>query len=239
MTHGSLFSGIGGFELGAERAGIKTIWNCEINPFCRKVLKKHFPETHQYTDITKLKNPPYVDIISGGFPCQDISVANSKGKGLEGERSGLWREMFRIISEVRPRFVLIENSSNLLRKGMREVLCDLAEIGYDAEWQCLRACDFGLPHKRERIFIIAYTNSIGRVCNIIKSSFIQESIYQGGASSLSRSLPIKRFDAQSDYSSVRNYDEFSKELDKDRIMACGNAVVPAITHFLFECIKNY
>ncbi len=175
MTHGSLFSGIGGFELGAKRAGIKTIWNCEIEPFCRQVLKKHFPETHQYTDITELKNPPYVDIISGGFPCQDISVANPNGKGLEGERSGLWKEMYRIIQEIRPRYVLIENSPNLLRKGMREVLSGISEIGYDAEWHCLRASDFGYPHKRERVFIIAHSMFLGRQSrNMFKSQFIQK-----------------------------------------------------------------
>ena len=128
MTHGSLFSGIGGFELGAKRAGIKTILNCEINPFCRKVLKKHFPETTQYTDITTLKNPPYVDIISGGFPCQDISVANPKGDGLEGQRSGLWKEMFRIIYKTRPRYVLIENSPMLLRKGINTILQNIKSI---------------------------------------------------------------------------------------------------------------
>ncbi len=239
MTHGGLFSGIGGFELGAERAGIKTVWNCEINPFCRKVLKKHFPNTHKYTDITKLKNPPYVDIISGGFPCQDISVANPNGKGLEGERSGLWREMFRIVSEVRPRFVLIENSPNLLRKGMREVLCDLAKIGYDAEWQCLRACDFGLPHKRERVFIVSYPSEIRRVDNIIKQTILQELLQQRLSRQADLSMPAKRYDGKSSYNGVRMRNEFSKELDKDRIMACGNAVVPVITHFLFECVKNY
>ncbi len=239
MTHGSLFSGIGGFELGAERAGINTIWSCEINPFCRKVLKRHFPKTNQYTDITKLKNPPYVDIISGGFPCQDISVANPNGEGLKGERSGLWREMSRIISEVRPRFVLIENSPNLLRKGLREILCDLTEIGYDAEWQCLQAFDFGLPHKRERIFIIAYADKIGLHGNIIKSEIISKILSKKTPRQTNLSMPIKRYDGKSNYDSVRIYNGFSKELDKARIMACGNAVVPAITHFLFECIKYY
>ena len=176
MTHGSLFSGIGGFELGAKRAGIKTIWNCEINPFCRKVLKKHFPETRQYTDITTLKNPPYVDIISGGFPCQDISIANPKGEGLDGKRSGLWKEMFRIICEARPSYVLIENSPQLLRKGFSTLLQSLSEAGYDAEWQCLQARDFNLPHKRERLFIICYATCLRFADSIIKPDQLQKNI---------------------------------------------------------------
>lgn len=133
MTHGSLFSGIGGFETGAEWVGIETLWNCEIEPFQRSILKKHFPNTKQYEDIKELSNPGYVDIISGGFPCQDISIAG-KGVGITGSRSGLWSEMHRVIREVRPRYVIIENSPMLLVRGFERVLCDLSKTGYDAEW---------------------------------------------------------------------------------------------------------
>lgn len=109
LTHGSLFSGIGGFELGAEMAGIDTLWNCEFEEHKRKVLKRHFPNAVQYTDVCTTVDPPYVDIISGGFPCQDISIANvsnkklwenGKVKGINGERSGLWKEYKRILGEV-------------------------------------------------------------------------------------------------------------------------------------------
>ena len=110
MTHGSLFSGIGGFELGAQMNNIPTLWNCEIETFQRSILKQVFPNTKQYEDIKKLSNPAYVDIISGGFPCQDISIAG-KGAGITGSRSGLWNEMYRIVREVRPKYVLIENLS--------------------------------------------------------------------------------------------------------------------------------
>lgn len=239
MTHGSLFSGIGGFELGAKRAGIKTIWNCEINPFCRKILKKHFPETTQYTDITTLKNPPYVDIISGGFPCQDISIANPKGEGLNGKRSGLWKEMLRIICETRPNYVLIENSPQLLRKGFNTLLQNLSEAGYDAEWQCLQARNFNLPHKRERIFIIAYTKRFGFTCNIIKNFKYNKSVHAKASGQTPLPMPIKRFNAESDYRSVRMYNGFSKELDTNRITALGNAVIPSIAQYLFECIKEH
>lgn len=128
MTHGSLFSGIGGFETGAEWVGIETLWNCEIEPFQRSILKKHFPNTKQYEDIKELSNPGYVDIISGGFPCQDISIAG-KGVGITGSRSGLWSEMHRVIREVRPRYVIIENSPMLLVRGFERVLCDLPKQG--------------------------------------------------------------------------------------------------------------
>lgn len=239
MTHGSLFSGIGGFELGAKRAGIKTIWNCEINPFCRKILKKHFPETTQYTDITTLKNPPYVDIISGGFPCQDISIANPKGEGLNGKRSGLWKEMLRIICETRPHYVLIENSPELLRKGFNTLLQNLSEAGYDAEWQCLQARNFNLPHKRERIFIIAYTKRLGHFDNIIKTCILQKILSKKISGQTPLPMSIKQFNAESDYRSVRMYHGFSKELDTDRITALGNAVIPSIAQYLFECIKEH
>ena len=127
MTHGSLFSGIGGFELGAQMNNIPTLWNCEIETFQRSILKQVFPNTKQYEDIKKLSNPAYVDIISGGFPCQDISIAG-KGAGITGSRSGLWNEMYRIVREVRPKYVLIENSPMLLIRGFEQVLCDLSEI---------------------------------------------------------------------------------------------------------------
>ena len=96
LTHGSLFSGIGGFELGASLAGIDTLWSCEIEPFQRRVLRSRFPESELYGDITETGGLPRVDIVSGGFPCQDISLAG-KGVGIGGDRSGLWGEMFRIV----------------------------------------------------------------------------------------------------------------------------------------------
>lgn len=225
--------------MGAQMAGIETIWNCEIDPFCRSILKKHFPNATQYTDITKLKKPPYTDIISGGFPCQDLSIANPKGDGLEGKRSGLWKEMFRIITETRPRYVLIENSTMLLRKGIGTVLLNLSKIGYDAEWHCLQARDFNLPHKRERLFIVAYSQRIGCVSNIITTQKYQKSICKETAGNNNLPLPIKRFNARSDYNTVRMYNGFSTELDKNRIKACGNAVIPIIARFLFECIQEH
>jgi len=166
ITIGSLFSGIGGFELGLERAipNSKTIWQCEQNKFAKQVLNKHWPDVPIYDDIKEIKHGTIdlVDIICGGFPCQDISQAG-KGKGIaNGERSGLWFEMLRIINMVRPRIAIAENVTAITQKGrgMDIVLSSLAQIGYDVEWIDVRASDEGAPHQRERIFFVAYPNKI-------------------------------------------------------------------------------
>jgi DNA (cytosine-5)-methyltransferase 1 len=162
LTHGSLFSGIGGFDLGFERAGIKTVWQVEIDAYCRGVLARHFPDAARFSDIREVNCNvlPPVDIISGGFPCQDISNAGKRA-GIDGERSGLWSEYARIIRGLRPRYVVVENVAALLGRGMERVLADLAACGYDAEWQSIRASDVGAPHRRERIWIVAYPQRSG------------------------------------------------------------------------------
>jgi len=167
LTVGGLFSGVGGFELGLQRAGMEITWMVEINPFCRKVLDKHWPDIPKYTDVREVgkHNLPKVDLLCGGFPCQGISKA-SKGKGLDDDRSGLWYEYQRIIDEMRPRWVIIENVKNILNRGFEKVLAGLWEIGYDAEWSIISACSFGAPHTRERMFIVAYPHGQRREgCN--------------------------------------------------------------------------
>jgi DNA (cytosine-5)-methyltransferase 1 len=162
---GSLFSGIGGLELGIEWAtGAKTVWNCEMDTFCRKVLAKHWPDATQYEDVKNIDaSVEPVDIITGGFPCQDLSIAG-KQAGLSGERSGLWHEYARIIRELRPRFVFVENVPALRNfvsdGGLGRVLGDLAESGYDAEWDCVPAAAVGAPHVRDRIFILAWRRDV-------------------------------------------------------------------------------
>ena len=157
---GSLFAGIGLFELGLERAieNSQTIWQVEQNSFCQKILKKHWPDSIIYDDVCTVgkHNLEPVDILCGGFPCQDISTLGKQG-GIHAKKSGLWWEMHRIISEIRPRIAIMENVSNLLTLGMSEVIGALAEIGYDAEWTIVSAGQFGAPHKRDRVFIIAYS----------------------------------------------------------------------------------
>jgi DNA (cytosine-5)-methyltransferase 1 len=161
ITHGSLFSGIGGIDLGFERVGIRTVWQVENEPFCQAILAKHWPEVARYSDIKQCHNLPYADIISGGFPCQDISNAG-KRKGISGSRSGLWKEFARIIGETMPRYVVAENVAALVNRGLEEVLQDLAKMGYNAQWGIVSASDVGTCHKRQRIFIIANRDGIGQ-----------------------------------------------------------------------------
>lgn len=156
-----LFSGIGGFSLGLERAGMTTVAFCEIDAKARLVLKKHWPDVSVFEDITTLTKADIhdeIDIIAGGFPCQDISLAG-KGAGLAGARSGLWSEFHRLIAEIRPRYAVIENVSALRNRGLDTVLRSLAEIGYDAEWHCIPASAVGAPHRRDRVWIVAYPAS--------------------------------------------------------------------------------
>lgn len=175
-----LFSGIGGFSLGLERAGFKTVAFCEIEPFCRKVLKKHWPDVPIYEDVRELnanmlKNDGIaVDVICGGFPCQDISNAGAKA-GIDGKRSGLWSEYARLIGELQPRYVIVENVAALLHRGMGRVLGDLAKIGYDAEWHCIPACYVGAPHERDRLWIVAYPNSYSESDSAINAGEVPKS----------------------------------------------------------------
>ena len=161
----SLFAGIGGFEMGLERSGgFQTVAQCEIDPFCNKVLAKHWPEVKRYGDIRELTAARLaadgiaVDAICGGFPCQDISNAG-KCAGIEGERSGLWAEYARLIGELRPSVVFVENVSALLGRGLDRVLGDLAALGYDAWWDCIPASAVGAPHQRDRLWLVAYPSS--------------------------------------------------------------------------------
>ena len=160
----SLFSGIGAFDLGLSWAGFETIAFCEIEPFARRVLAKHWPGVPCYDDVRSLTADRLradgisVDVICGGFPCQDISVAG-RGAGIGGERSGLWSEFARLIGEVGPRYVIVENVAALLGRGLGDVLGDLASLGYDAEWHCIPASAVGAPHIRDRVWIVAYADS--------------------------------------------------------------------------------
>jgi DNA (cytosine-5)-methyltransferase 1 len=171
-----LFSGIGGFSLGLDRAGgFETVAFCEIEPFPRKVLAKHWPEVPQYEDVTKLtgdilrRDGISVDVITGGFPCQDISVAGKQAGIGEGTRSGLWSEIGRLIGELAPRYVIVENVAALLSGPSEQrggwfgsILGDLAECGYDAEWENIPAAAVGAPHRRERVWLIAYPHKVRR-----------------------------------------------------------------------------
>ena len=157
-----LFSGIGGFSLGLERAGMETVAFCEFDKHARKVLEKHWPNVPIHEDVRTLDGKQYrgaVDVVCGGFPCQDISIAG-KNAGINGDKSGLWSEYKRIINEARPRFAIIENVSAFLGRGLSCVLSDLAEIGYDATYTTFDSQFFGVPQRRRRVYIVAVRDGI-------------------------------------------------------------------------------
>jgi DNA (cytosine-5)-methyltransferase 1 len=164
ITIGSLFSGIGGLELGLERAtGGRTVWQVEQDAYCRTVLAKHWPEAERFYNVRHCSsvNLVPVELICGGFPCQDISLAGT-GAGLSGARSGLWSSFARIVGDLRPRFVVVENVSALRARGLGTVLRDLAALGYDAAWDCIPAAAVGAPHRRDRLFVVAHAREDGR-----------------------------------------------------------------------------
>ena len=166
MTHGSLFSGIGGFDLAAEWMGWENIFYCECNPFCQKVLKHYWPEAESFNNITKTDFTKYankIDILTGGFPCQPYSAAG-KRRGKEDERH-LWPEMLRAIREIKPTFVVGENVRGLTNWNggvvLEEVCADLESCGYEVQPILLPASSVGAPHQRQRIWLVAAnTNSI-------------------------------------------------------------------------------
>lgn len=158
MTVGSLFAGIGGFDLAAERVGWDVKWQVEIDPYASAVLARHWPDAERFADVREVRRFPAADVLCGGFPCQDISDAGLRA-GLSGERSGLWRQLARAVRVVRPKYALVENVAALLGRGMGRVLGDLAARRYDAEWDCLPAAAIGAHHWRDRIWILAYPES--------------------------------------------------------------------------------
>lgn len=264
-----LFSGIGGFSLGLERTGgFETVAFCEIEEKCRQVLKKHWPSVPIGLDVTKIKGHKLlekIDVICGGFPCQDISVAGLK-KGITDEtRSGLWYEYKRIIQEVKPSWVIIENVRNLLNNGLAIVLKDLHEVGYDAEWEIISARSVGAPHLRERIWIVAYP-SRERLQRQWEPSGVQEKQFSvnSGAVNASDSNNFRfwpSFTTEKEKSewwteataSVRDRwevepticrvdDGLSPRLDKGRatrIKQLGNSIIPGISEIIGNRILYY
>lgn len=159
-----LFNGIGGFALAADRMGWENVAHCEIDSFCNRIMKKHYPNSIKHEDIKTTDFRIYrgrIDLISGGFPCQDISIASRTSKGIDGEKSGLWRELVRAIAEVQPRYVVIENSTAILSRGFERLLFEVSQIGYNAEWHCLKGNQFGVPQRRKRLFLILYPAGYG------------------------------------------------------------------------------
>jgi DNA (cytosine-5)-methyltransferase 1 len=237
-----LFSGIGGFSLGLERAGHATVAFCEIDPWCRRVLRKHWPDTPIYDDIRKLDLQDLIDdeiecdAICGGFPCQEMSRAGAR-TGLAGERSGLWREMVRTVRMVGPKLVIVENVAELLDRGMGEVLGDLAALGYDTEWHCISARDIGAPQLRDRIWIVAYAVGARRQ-RLVTGENPGASRHWGvrGAEDLQRiaAAPFERSSRWPQPLLRRVDDGISGNVD--RLRGLGNAIVPQIAEMIGRAV---
>jgi DNA (cytosine-5)-methyltransferase 1 len=247
MRHGSLFSGIGGFDLASEWMGWDNVFHFEFEEYKQLRLKQNFPLSESYGDIRDFNAKNYknrIDIISGGFPCQDVSIAQQSKKlggaqGINGERTGLWKEYARVIREIEPGIIIFENSPMLLIRGFEQVLCDLHELGFDAEWKCFYASDFGFPHFRKRLYGIAYSR-IKRWNGIAKKGgILQKILPKRTPRQVPVSIPIKRFHGKSIYDDVRMDDGFSKELDKKVIHGFGNAIIPEIAYQIFKKIEEY
>jgi DNA (cytosine-5)-methyltransferase 1 len=233
MRIGSLFSGIGGLELGLEWAGVgHTEWQVERDEYCRRVLAKHWPNVKRFNDVREVgaHNLSPVDVICGGFPCQDISYAG-KGLGLAGARSGLWYEFARIVGEMGPRYVVVENVRALLTRGLDQVLGTLADLGYDAEWSIVSACSVGAPHPRQRVFILAYAN--GEQLGGIRSHGDGAGA-DCGRDGISTRRPVDAERAK--WAEESNLDRVlngvSSRLDRARNKSLGNAVVPQVAEIV-------
>lgn len=241
-----LFSGIGGFSLGLERTGgFETVAFCEIEPFPRKVLKKHWPHVPCYEDVRTLTAERLaadgisVDVICGGFPCQDISLAG-KGAGLDGKRSGLWSQIARLAGEIQPTHLFLENVSALLDRGIDRVLGDLAEIGYDAEWHCIPASAIGAPHGRDRVWILAYPDSDrcgrdARGFSQAQGSYLSQSYLERFAATLNQHWPQRPGQVSEIQRGAYGVPGRSHGA---RNRALGNAVVPQIPELIGRAILD-
>lgn len=245
MNELHLFAGAGGGILGSELLGIRTVCAVELEPYPASVLLARqndgiLPPFPVWDDVYTFDGRPWrglVDVVSGGFPCQDISAAG-KGAGIDGARSGLWREMHRIINEVRPRFAFLENSPLLVGRGLARVLGDLARIGYDAAWCVLGADAIGLPHHRTRLWLLAHATGLHR-----DTWHSLDTGRTGGAPKQPGRLPgvslcQKRWEAsQGDVCvSVFRRPDDGVAAEVDELKAIGNGQVPAVAATAFRVL---
>jgi DNA (cytosine-5)-methyltransferase 1 len=287
ITIGSLFSGIGGFELGLERAipNAKTIWQCEQNEFCRKVLRKHWPDATIYEDIRKMdtQDVPFVDLMCGGFPCQDISICG-KGEGLDGKKSSLWWSMLGCISRLRPSVIVLENVPAITFRGGIDVVGSITQLGYDCEWGIIPAGGpqgFGAPHIRKRWFLIGYIANPKGITFSHRRRRTQEKktaktrkhpefigeFHRGTDKERLITNPNRRPKSNEiqtgreehtmcNYGNItyhkRNYwqgfptqsplcrrdDGVSYRVDRRRLIALGNAIVPQCSEYIGQCIMK-
>jgi DNA (cytosine-5)-methyltransferase 1 len=239
LTFGSLFAGIGGFDLGFARAGLTPAWQVEINPYCRSILAKRWPDVRRHDDVRTFPpdgnpDPWRVDVIAGGFPCQDVSkaaTATRPAQGLDGARSGLWSEFARVVCLLRPKYCILENVPELCNRGLDRVLGDLAQFGFDAEWHSIPAAAFGAPHKRYRLIVVAYPAGLFRE-EILRGAEIGNLSSHWGAGWKAHAEALRRVD-----------DGLPGRLGYrvgpcDDLAALGNALVPQLAEWIGRCILD-
>ena len=239
MNELALFAGAGGGILGGHLLGWRTVCAVERDPYAASVLVARqndgtLPPFPIWDDVCTFDGKPWkgiVEVVSGGFPCQDISV-NGKGDGLEGERSGLWSEMQRICREVGPGTIFVENSPMLVSRGLATVLWDLADMGYDAKWGCISAHDVGAPHRRERIWIVAHANSVGRKRNMCKQQIQPK---ESSVSSAFAGTFRRWIDIPEPYG-IRSANGVA--FGMDRIRCLGNGQVPRVAATAFQVLSG-
>lgn len=277
MTFGSLFAGIGGFDLGFERAGMKCEWQVEIDPYCQRVLAKHWPNVRRWDDVRTFPPAawvqcdccenflctwhgghahdcpedecpelevwdyewglnPYeqahpkwkVDVLCGGFPCQDISNAG-KREGIDGKQSGLWKQFVRVVRKLRPKIAVVENVGAISVSGLRRVLGDLADSGFDAEWATLPASAFGACHRRDRVFIVAYSPSNG-----LEGGYTTAGVGEASATTLDHLHDWPELSTPIGLRSRNGFPDFV-----DRIRGLGNAVVPQVAEWIGRRLMEF
>jgi len=249
MKHGSLFSGIGCFDLAAEWMGWENVFHCEYDEGKQKDLKHNFPGILSYGDITKTDFTIHrggIDILTGGFPCQDASIAKQHGEGqqgLRGDRTGLAFQMLRAIEEIRPKFVIAENVANFLKvnggQDARTILSELARLGYNAEWRVCYASEVGAPHKRARLYIVAYPNSFRVQPGSSFFRYVQTKITPFTWRPFGTVIQISRGGAWESEPPILCVDDgLPGKLVRHQLHGYGNAIVPRLAFEIFKAIQQ-
>lgn len=223
LTVGSLFTGIGGLDLGLEHAGMHVVWQAENDPYCTRILHKHWPHVPNLGDVTTIdwSNVERPDLVAAGFPCQDASDAGQRA-GIDGKQTGLWVEVARCVRHLRPRWVVLENVTGLLARGFGRVVGDLAALGYDTEWDCIPAAAVGAPHLRARTWIVAYpSGQRNEADDALQAGWPQPHL-------------CPRWETEP--AVARMVDGVPVRLDGARLRALGNAVVPQVAQHIGQLI---
>lgn len=250
MRHGSLFSGIGGFDLAAEWMGWENLFHCEFDNNKQKDLKLNFPNSISYGDITTTDFTIYrgkIDILTGGFPCQDASIAKQHGKGqtgLQGGRTSLFFEMCRAIREIKPKFIVAENVANILKTNrgndFTRILSELSAMGYNAEWRVCRASEIGAPHHRARLYLVAYSSSIRLQSTQTFFSFLYEKTSSLTWKPYGTTIQISRggqWVSEPPILCLAN--GLPSKLVAKELHGYGNAIIPEIAFRIFKNIQQY